>query len=206
MSTHPHSETTRIEAFSDGVFAIIITIMVLELHPPEHADLPALLELWPVFSSYLLSFIYVAIYWNNHHHLLHATHGITGRIMWANMFLLFWLSLIPFSTNWLGESHLEALPGAIYGFVLLMAAVSYWVLVKAILHHQGRDSELADALRGDWKGKLSIVFYAIAIPIAYLNTWVSSVLFALVALMWFIPDRRLATMFDHSMDGKRKKV
>ncbi len=205
MSTHPHSETTRLEAFSDGVFAIIITIMVLELRPPEHADWQSLLALWPVFSSYLLSFIYIAIYWNNHHHLLHATTVINGRMMWANMLLLFWLSLVPFCTNWLGESHLEPLAGAVYGFVLLMAAVSYWLLVKAILRHQGRNSELGEALAGDWKGKVSLVVYALSIPAAYLNTWISSGLFALVALLWFVPDRRLAPMFDHSMDGKRKR-
>ncbi len=193
-----HSETQRLEAFSDGVFAIVITIMVLELHVPHEATFVALVPLLPVFLSYVLSFVYLAIYWNNHHHLLHATEVITPGIMWANLHLLFWLSLIPFGTAWIGESHGEVAPPVLYGCILLMAAVAYWFLTNRIVAREGQDSPIARALRKDIKGKISLFFYCIAIGAAFLNYQVSYVLFALVALLWVIPDKRLAPFFDHA--------
>jgi uncharacterized membrane protein len=183
--------TTRLEAFSDGVLAIIITIMVLELRAPHEPTLGALVALLPVFLSYVLSFIYIGIYWNNHHHMLHATERVTGGILWANLHLLFWLSLVPFTTAWMGENHFAAAPTAAYGVVLLMAAVAYWVLQRAILSSQGRDSMLARAVGGDLKGKLSPLFYIVAIPMAFVRSWVSDALFVAVALIWLIPDRRI---------------
>ena len=188
--------TNRLEAFSDGVIAIIITIMVLELKVPHGADWAALRPLLPVFLSYILSFVYVAIYWNNHHHLLHATKVIDGRIMWANMHLLFWLTLFPFCTAWLGENHWMPMPAAVYGFVLLMAAIAYALLQRAILANEGKQSLLGQALGSDWKGKLSPVFYLIAIPLCFWNPWVSMSLYTLVALMWVIPDRRIERKVD----------
>jgi uncharacterized membrane protein len=185
-------EKNRLEAFSDGVLAIIITIMVLELKvkpdSPEIADLKPML---PVFLSYVLSFIYVGIYWNNHHHMFHSTKRVTGGILWANLHLLFWLSLFPFTTAWIGENHLAATPVAVYGFVLLMAAVAYYILQRTIIVQQGRDSLLAAAIGRDWKGKISPVCYLAAIPLAFVNPWIASGLYVLVALMWFVPDRRI---------------
>lgn len=182
----------RLEAFSDGVLAIIITIMVLELKVPHGDDLAALRPLLPVFLSYLLSFTYVGIYWNNHHHLFQATERVNGVILWANLHLLFWLSLIPFVTGWMGENHFAALPTAFYGVVLLLSAVAYGFLQRAIVAEQGRSATLARALGADWKGKLSPVLYLVAIGLAFVDEWLADVLYVLVALMWFIPDRRIA--------------
>jgi len=184
-------KSSRLEAFSDGVIAIIITIMVLELKVPHTADLAALKPLLPVFLSYVLSFLYVGIYWNNHHHLLHSTKHVTGGILWANLHLLFWLSLFPFMTAWMGENHLAPTPAAVYGFVLLMAAIAYYILQRAIVKLQGPDSLLAAAIGKDWKGKLSPALYLIAIPLAFVNPWIANGLFVFVALLWLIPDRRI---------------
>jgi uncharacterized membrane protein len=180
----------RLEAFSDGVIAIIITIMVLELKVPHGAELAALVPLIPVGMSYLLSFVFVGIYWNNHHHMLHAAREVNGRILWANLHLLFWLSLVPFTTNWMGENPRVAVPVATYGFVLLMAGLAYYVLSRALIAHHGADSAIAKALGCDGKGKLSVVLYAVAIPAAFLSTWIALGLYVVVALMWFVPDRR----------------
>ena len=181
----------RLEAFSDGVIAIIITIMVLELETPERADWHALQELAPMLSAYVLSFVFVGIYWNNHHHMLHASSRVTGGILWANLHLLFWLSLVPFVTRWLGNHHREAVPTATYGVVLLMAAVSYTILQRAILAHHGPDSKLAQAVGHDGKGWLSLALYVAAIPLAFVNTWISDAIFITVALIWLVPDRRI---------------
>jgi uncharacterized membrane protein len=181
----------RLEAFSDGVLAIIITIMVLELKVPHGEDLAALSPLVPVFLSYVLSFIYVGIYWSNHHHLLHAARQVNGRILWANLHLLFWLSLIPFVTGWMGENHFAAWPVALYGVVLLLAAIAYFVLARTLVSYHGRDSALAKALGKDFKGKASVVFYAAAIPLAFVNSWLACALYVFVAVMWLIPDRRI---------------
>jgi uncharacterized membrane protein len=181
----------RLEAFSDAVIAIIITIMVLELKVPHSADLAALRPLIPVFLSYVLSFIYLAIYWNNHHHLLQAIHKVNGGILWANMHLLFWLSLLPFVTAWMGENHLATWPVAVYGIVLLLAAIAYYLLTQALLAHHGRDSVLAIALGRDVKGKISIFCYLLAIPLAFVNTWIAAAIYILVAILWLIPDRRI---------------
>lgn len=182
---------TRLEAFSDGVLAIIITIMVLELKVPHSADLSALAALLPVFLSYVLSFIYIGIYWNNHHHLLHTVSTVNGGLLWANLHLLFWLSLFPFATGWMGENHFAAVPSALYGFVLLMAAIAYWILQRSIVRSQGQGSLLARALGKDWKGKLSPIFYLLAIPSAFVSPWISESLYVLVALMWLVPDHRI---------------
>jgi uncharacterized membrane protein len=184
-------QTNRLEAFSDGVIAIIITIMVLELKVPHGVDLAALKPLLPVFLSYVLSFIYVGIYWNNHHHLLHSAQHVSGGILWANLHLLFWLSLFPFTTGWIGENYIASAPVAVYGFVLLMAAIAYWLLQHAIIVQQGRDSLLASAIGGDWKGKLSPVLYLIAIPLSFVSPWIASGLYVFVALLWLVPDRRI---------------
>ena len=181
----------RMEAFSDGVMAIIITIMVLELAPPHGADISVLLPLTPVFFSYVLSFVYLAIYWNNHHHLLQAITHVDGRVLWANMHLLFWLSLIPFATAWMGENHFAAWPVVVYGADLLMAAIAYWVLTRALIACHGPDSVLAVAVGRDWKGKLSIVIYLAAILLALVNAWAAGALYVLVAIIWLIPDRRI---------------
>ncbi len=182
----------RLEAFSDGVIAIIITIMVLELKVPAHADkLSDLLPLLPVFLSYVLSFVYVGIYWNNHHHMLHATKGVGGSILWANLHLLFWLSLIPFVTGWMGENHFAPVPTALYGVVLLLAAIAYIILQQTIIRAHGPNSVLRRALGRDWQGKLSPLLYAAAIPIALFNQWIAGGLYVLVALIWLIPDRRI---------------
>ena len=181
----------RLEAFSDGVLAIIITIMVLELKVPHGDDFAALKPLLPVFLTYVLSFLYVGIYWNNHHHLLHSTRQVSGGILWANLHLLFWLSLFPFATGWMGENHFTPMPTAVYGAVLLMAALAYFILQHAIIAQQGAQSLLATALGSDWKGKLSPVLYLAAIPLAFVGPWISAALFVLVALLWLIPDRRI---------------
>ncbi len=183
------------EAFSDGVLAIIITIMVLELEVPHGTDAEALKPIVPVFLSYVLSFIYVGIYWNNHHHMMHTVEKVSGGILWANLHLLFWLSLIPFVTGWMGANHFAELPMALYGFVLLMAAIAYFILQNRILAVQGKDSILAKALGKDLKGKASPVLYIIAIVSAFYNTWIAGVLYILVALMWLIPDKRIEVIF-----------
>lgn len=181
----------RLEAFSDGVLAIIITIMVLELKVPHGDDLATLQPLLPVFLSYVLSFVYVGIYWNNHHHMLHATTAINGTILWANLHLLFWLSLFPFVTGWMGENHFAAVPTALYGAVLLMAAIAYWILQRAIMASQGPDSLLARAVGKDLKGKASPLIYAAAIPAAFVNQWLAQACYIMVAVMWLVPDRRI---------------
>ncbi len=181
----------RLEAFSDGVLAIIITIMVLELKVPHGADLAALAPLLPVFLSYVLSFIFVGIYWSNHHHLLHAVRHVNGRVLWANLHLLFWLSLIPFVTGWMGENHFAAWPVALYGVVLLCAAVAYFILTRVLISYHGKDSALAKALGGDFKGKVSVVFYAAAVALSFVSSWLACGLYVLVAIMWLIPDRRI---------------
>lgn len=183
--------TGRLEAFSDGVIAIIITIMVLEMKVPRGDSRNDLLPLLPVFLSYVLSFVYVGIYWNNHHHLLHATTTVTGAILWANLHLLFWLSLFPFATGWMGENHLSALPTALYGLVLLMAAIAYYLLQQAIIRSQGSDSILKKAVGRDWKGKLSPVLYMAAIVATLLSPWISEGIFVAAALIWLVPDRRI---------------
>src|SRR5947209_365903 len=178
----------RLEAFSDGVIAIIITIMVLELKPPIGSDLSALGRLFPVFLNYALSFVYVGIYWNNHHHMIHTAQKVNGRILWANLHLLFWLSLIPFATNWLGESHRAPASVGFYGFIMLMAGASYSLLSAAIIALHGKTSTLATAIGKNYKGNASLVIYMVAIPMAFLHPWVSLALYVFVALMWFIPD------------------
>jgi uncharacterized membrane protein len=181
----------RLEAFSDGVLAIIITIMVLELKVPHNPDIFALIEIAPIFFSYLLSFLYIAIYWNNHHHLFQAAKHVTGKVLWANMHLLFWLSLLPFATGWAGENHFAPAPASLYGFVLLMSAVSYYLLTLALLASHGSDSALALALGRDWKGKISLLIYIIAIACAYWAPFIALALYTLVAIIWFIPDKRI---------------
>jgi TMEM175 potassium channel family protein len=183
--------TARLEAFSDGVIAILITIMVLELKVPRGTGWAALAPVVPVFLTYVLSFVNLGIYWNNHHHMLKVTEVITGAILWANLHLLFWLSLVPFTTGWMGENHFAPLPTAMYGVVLLLAAVAYLVLQRAIIRAQGPDSRLAKAVGRDVKGKLSIVLYAIAIPAAFVEQWISDALYVSVLAMWLIPDRRI---------------
>ena len=182
---------TRLEAFSDGVIAIIITIMVLELKVPHGEGLDAMAPLIPVFLSYVLSFVYVGIYWNNHHHMLHTVGHVTGPILWANLHLLFWLSLFPFATAWMGENHFAAAPTAIYGVVLFMAALAYWVLQTLIIASQGSGSLLRRAVGRDWKGKASPVTYLLAIAVAFWSQWLAQALYVLVALIWLVPDRRI---------------
>jgi len=181
----------RLEAFSDGVIAIIITIMVLELKVPHGESIDALTPLVPVFFSYVLSFVYVGIYWNNHHHMLHTAHRVTGPILWANLHLLFWLSLFPFVTAWMGENHFAAIPSAVYGVVLFMAAVAYWVLQQTIIASQGSSSILRTALGNDWKGKSSPVAYAVAVLLAFWSPSLAQGIYVLVALIWLIPDQRI---------------
>ena len=182
---------TRLETFSDGVIAIVITIMVLEMRAPHSAELAALRPLLPVFLSYVLSFTFLGIYWNNHHHLLHAAQRINGRIMWANLHLLFWLSLIPFTTRWIGENHGGSWPTALYGVILLMAAIAYTMLQRVIVASQGKDSRLAAALGSDWKGKLSLGSYAVAVLLAFVDQRLADALYVFVAILWLIPDPRL---------------
>ncbi len=181
----------RLEAFSDGVIAIIITIMVLEMHVPRGEDLHALRPLLPVFLSYVLSFVYVGIYWNNHHHMLHATTRVTGPMLWANLHLLFWLSLFPFATGWMGENHFALAPSALYGIVLLMAGIAYFILQQTIIAIEGPDSLLKRALGRDWKGKLSPLLYIAGILGSLYSTWAAQAIYVMVALMWLIPDRRI---------------
>jgi uncharacterized membrane protein len=181
----------RMEAFSDGVFAVIITIMVLEMKSPSGTGLAALQPLLPVFLCYVLSFVYVGIYWNNHHHLLQAARQVSGGILWANLHLLFWVSLTPFVTAWMGENHFAAWPVALYGVVLFFAGTAYYILTRALIAHQGADSTLADSIGSDEKGKLSIAVYAVAIPLAFVRPWIACTCYVLVAVMWLIPDRRI---------------
>ncbi len=184
----------RLEAFSDGVIAVIITIMVLEMKVPRGETFQALAPTLPVFLTYVLSFAYLGIYWNNHHHMLHTCEKVTGAILWANLHLLFWLSLIPFTTGWMGENHFAAIPSAIYGVVLLMAAVAYFILQQFIIASQGINSLLKKAIGRDWKGKLSPVLYVAAIPASFWRHWVAQGIYVLVALIWLIPDRRIERM------------
>jgi uncharacterized membrane protein len=188
----------RLEAFSDGVLAIIITIMVLELKVPHGADWGALSKLMPIFLSYVLSFIYVGIYWNNHHHLLHAVKHVSGGVLWANLHLLFWLSLIPFVTGWMGENHFSALPAALYGGVLMMAGVAYWILVRSIISTDGKDSLVSQAIGKDFKGIISVVVYLIAMPLAFVSVWVALAGYVAVALLWLVPDTRLEKKLQES--------
>jgi uncharacterized membrane protein len=181
----------RLEAFSDGVIAIIITIMVLELKVPHDPAFSALLPLWPVFMSYVLSFIYIGIYWNNHHHLMHAVQEVSGGVLWANLHLLFWLSLIPFVTAWMGENHFETGPTVAYGFVLFMCAVAYSLLVHRLIAHHDRNTTLADAIGDDRKGKISPVLYLLGIALAWFVAWLGFLVYVGVAVMWLIPDRRI---------------
>ena len=183
--------TSRLEAFSDGVLAIIITIMVLELKVPHDVSWMALAPLWPVFLSYLLSFVYLGIYWNNHHHMLHLTHRVTGGILWANLHLLFWLSLLPFTTAWMGENHFAREPTALYGVNLLLAALAYYALQRVIIRSQGAQSELGRVVGPDWKGKLSPVIYVVAILATFVHSGISGVLYAVAALIWLVPDSRI---------------
>jgi uncharacterized membrane protein len=188
----------RLEAFSDGVIAIIITIMVIELKVPHGENLASLVPLFPVLISFVMSFIYIGIYWNNHHHLLHTTETITGKMLWANLHLLFWLSLIPFVTAWVGESQFAAAPMSMYGVVLLMSAIAYFILQREILKKQGKDSLLAKAVGKDVKGKMSPVLYAIAIPCAFISPWISGSIYIFVALMWLVPDKRIEDRINNS--------
>jgi uncharacterized membrane protein len=181
----------RFEAFSDGVIAIIITIMVLEMKVPHGESLQTLRPLVPVFFSYVLSFVYLGIYWNNHHHMIHVTHKVTGPMLWANLHLLFWLSLVPFVTGWMGENHFASMPSALYGTVMLMAAIAYYILQQLIIASQGPDSILKKAVGGDWKGKVSPVLYIVAISLAFWSKWISLGIYVLVALIWLVPDRRI---------------
>ena len=189
---------SRLEAFSDGVLAILITIMVLELKVPHAPELSALRPLWPVFLSYLLSFIYLGIYWNNHHHFLHASTHVTGGMLWANLHLLFWLSLVPFVTGWMDENHFAAVTVAAYGIVLLGAACAYTILTRALLAIHAKDSPLAKALGKDFKGNISLVIYIAALPLAFVHPWIACGLYVLVAAIWLCPDRRFEKLLDES--------
>jgi uncharacterized membrane protein len=182
---------TRVEAFSDGVIAILITIMVLELKIPHGDSIRVLAPIVPPFLTYVLSYVYLGIYWNNHHHMFHATTRINGKILWANLHLLFWLSLVPFVTGWMGENHFAATPTAVYGGVLLAAAIAYFLLQSVIIADQGRDSKLAAAVGRDLKGKISPILYAVAIPLAFVREWAADAIYVAVALMWLVPDRRI---------------
>jgi uncharacterized membrane protein len=186
----------RMEAFFDGVVAIIITIMVLEMKVPHGDSIETLSPLIPVLLTYILSFLYLGIYWNNHHHMMHASHRVTGSMLWANLHLLFWLSLIPFTTGWMGENHFATLPVAAYGVVLLMAAIAYLILQQRIIASQGEGSVLKKAIGNDWKGKLSPVFYVVAIVSAFLSPWLSVAIYVFVALMWVVPDRRIERILN----------
>ena len=187
----------RMEAFSDGVIAILITIMVLELGVPHGDKLEDLAPLWPVFLSYVLSFIYLGIYWNNHHHLLQAAHRVDGRILWANLHLLFWLSLVPSATAWLGENHGESLPAAVYGAVMLAPAIAYYVLQNTIIAEEGPHSRLRAAIGRDWKGKISPLLYASAIGLAFVHPWIADAVYVLFALIWLVPDPRIESQLGH---------
>jgi uncharacterized membrane protein len=183
--------TARLETFSDGVIAIVITIMVLELKVPHGTELADLRPVLPVFLSYIMSFIYIGIYWNNHHHMLHVTPAVSGAILWANLHLLFWLSLMPFVSGWMGENRFAPLPTALYGVVMLMAAIAYYILQSAIIAKNGRNSVLAAAIGSDWKGKLSPIAYLVAIPAAFVSQWISGAVYVAMACVWLIPDRRV---------------
>jgi uncharacterized membrane protein len=189
---------SRLEAFSDGVIAIIITIMVLEMKVPRGGSLESLVPLLPVFLSYVLSFVYVGIYWNNHHHMLYACKKVSGAVLWANLHLLFWLSLFPFVTGWMGENHFAAVPSAVYGVVLLMAAGAYWVLQQTIIASEGETSVLKRAVGNDWKGKLSPVLYMMAIAVTFWSPWVAQAIYVSVALLWLVPDRRI----EHALQDR----
>ena len=189
---------SRLEAFSDGVIAIIITIMVLEMKVPHGESLDSLRPLLPVFLSYVLSFVYVGIYWNNHHHMLHACATVSGSVLWANLHLLFWLSLFPFATGWMGENHFAAMPSALYGVVLLMAAIAYWILQQTIIACEGAASVLKTAVGADWKGKLSPLVYVVAIASTLWVPWVAQAAYVAVALLWLVPDRRI----EHALRDK----
>ncbi|MGA9853766.1 MAG: TMEM175 family protein [Gammaproteobacteria bacterium] len=193
-------QKTRLEAFSDGVLAIIITIMVLELKVPHGNTLAALDPLLPVFLSYVLSFLYLGIYWNNHHHMLHTVTKVSGGMLWANLHLLFWLSLFPFATGWMGENHFASVPTALYGAVLFMAAAAYWILQRTIIISQVTTSLLEHAVGRDFKGKVSPLIYALAVPVAFLAPWISQSLYVLVALMWLVPDRRIERAMAEQQD------
>src|ERR1044072_7389858 len=194
---------SRLEAFSDGVIAIIITIMVLELKIPHGADWAALRPVVPVFLTYVLSFVYLGIYWNNHHHMLYVTEKINGKILWANLHLLFWLSLIPFVTGWMGENHFAPLPTAFYGAVLLMVAIAYTILQSMIVAQQSADSVLAEAVGNDMKGKLSMVLYAVAIPSAFIHEWIADAIYISVALVWLVPDRRIESKLGEQSESRK---
>ena len=189
----------RLEAFSDGVLAIIITIMVLEMKVPHDDTMEELLKIGPVFMSYILSFIYIGIYWNNHHHLMHATQKISGGAMWANNHLLFWLSLMPFASGWMGENHFTKWPVVVYGVVLIMNSIAYYILVRCLLKANGKDSTLAKALGSDLKGKVSTVIYAVGIATAIFNTWISLALYTVVAIMWLVPDSRIEKKLEEEL-------
>jgi len=188
----------RLEAFSDGVLAIVITIMVLELRAPGGGELASLRPLAPVFESYVLSFVFLGIYWNNHHHMFQAVRQVNGRILWSNLYLLFWLSLVPFVTAWMGENHFAARPVALYGVVLLMAAIAYYILSRALIRCHGQDSVLATAVGSDFKGRISIVFYVVAIVVSFWNRWAALGIYVFVAVMWLIPDRRIEKTLSES--------
>lgn len=196
-------KTVRLEAFSDAVIAIIITIMVLELRAPHETTFAALRPLWPVFLSYVLSFVYLAIYWNNHHHMLNVTRRVNGTILWANMHLLFWLSMVPFATAWMGENHFAAIPTATYGVVLLMAAIAYWILQTIILRSEGKDSVLALAIGKDFKGKVSPALYVLAIASSFLTPWIAGAIYVAVAVMWLAPDPRIERMTAEKFGAQR---
>jgi uncharacterized membrane protein len=181
----------RLEAFSDGVLAVIITIMVLEMKSPHGTSLASLRSVFPVFLSYILSFVYIGIYWNNHHHLLHATQRVNGATLWANLHLLFWLSLVPFTTAWMGENDFDSWPVAVYGIILLLAAIAYFILTRALINLHGRESTLAMSIGKDRKGQISIAIYAAAIPLAFAQPWIAGACYVIVAIMWLIPDRRI---------------
>ena len=192
----------RLEAFSDGVLAIIITIMVLEIKVPHGQEFADLMPLVPVVLSYILSFIYIGIYWNNHHHMMHTVKNVTGSILWANLHLLFWLSLVPFVTGWMGENHFSSNPMALYGFILLMSGIAYFILQGRIIKNQGKDSILSKAIGNDFKGKLSPVLYIIAIASSWISQWISGGLYVLVALMWLIPDARIERAISNNVNAK----
>lgn len=194
--------TERVSAFSDGVIAILITIMVLELRVPHGTDLAALSGVVPVFLVYVLSFVVLGIYWNNHHHMFHLTDRITGGILWANLHLLFWLSLLPFVTGWMGENHFAPIPTALYGAELMMAGVAYYILEHTIVRSQGAKSKLEAAVGNDTKGKISVVLYAVAIPLAFVHQLLSDAIYVLVALMWLIPDRRIESLFNETVEER----
>jgi len=193
---------SRIEAFSDGVIAIIITIMVLELKVPHEADIHTLLPLLPVFLSYVLSFVMIGIYWNNHHHMFHAVRHVRGGVLWANLHLLFWLSLMPFTTAWMGENHIESVPVAVYGFVLMMSGIAYYILARALIRLEGADSAIAIAFGKDRKGRISVVIYAAAIALAFLSPWIAIGCYVAVALIWLVPDRRVERVLLAAHSGR----